>query len=75
MGLVAHHRREVDDGVDAAQRMTEREVVAEVAERDLHPDPVGAQPPRIADQAADRRTIVDQAAQQGAADGPGGPGE
>ena len=75
VGLVADHRGQVDDGVDAAQRVAERQVVAEIAERDLDPDALGPQPPRIADQAANRRAGGDQAAQQGAADGSGGAGE
>ena len=55
VGLVADHRRQVHDRVDAAQRVAKRQRVAEVAERDLDADPLGAEPPRVAHQAADRR--------------------
>ena len=43
------------DGVDAAQRVAERERIGEVAERDLDADALVAEPARIAHQAADRR--------------------
>ena len=62
VGLVADDRGQVHDGVHVAQRVAEGEVVAEVAERDLHPDAVGPQPARIADQAAHRGAGVDAAA-------------
>ena len=57
-GLVADHRGQVHDRVDAAQRVAERQVVGEVAEGDLHAHPLGAEPPRVAHQAADRRPGV-----------------
>ena len=53
-GLVADRRGEVHDRVDAAHRVAERRRVGEVAERDLDPHALGAQPARVADQAAHR---------------------
>ena len=52
--LVALRGGEVDDGLDAAQGVAEGRRVAEVAERDLHPHALRAEPPRVAHQAADR---------------------
>ncbi len=63
-GLITDHRGEVNDRVDAAQRMAEREVVAEIAERDLDLDPLGAEAAWIAHQAADRGADGDQPPQQ-----------
>ena len=45
---------EMDDDVDAAQRVAEGGGVGEVAERDLDADPILAEPSRVADEAADR---------------------
>ena len=42
----------MDDGLDAPQRVTERERIAEVSKRDLDLDALRTEPPRIADQAA-----------------------
>ena len=59
----------------AAQRVAERRRVGEVAERDLDPHALVAQPARVAHQAADRASRRGQPAQQGRADQPGGAGE
>jgi hypothetical protein len=56
------------DRVDAAQRVAKRPRVPEVAERDLDPDPLGAQAPRVSDQAPDRDARGHQTPQQRAAD-------
>ena len=74
-GLVAHRAGEVDDGADAAQRVAEGGRIGEVAERDLHPDPLGPEPARVAHEAAHRLAARGQAAQQRRADRPGGAGE
>jgi hypothetical protein len=37
--------------------VAEREVVAEIAERDLDSDPLWPEPPRIAHQTSDRRAV------------------
>ena len=52
--LVAERGGEVDDGAHAAQRVAEGARVGQVAERDLHADPLGAEAARVADEAADR---------------------
>jgi len=75
VGLIADDRGQVHDGVHAAQRVAEGEVVAEIAERDLHAHPIGPEPPRIAHQAAHRGARVDERPQQRAPDGSGGTGE
>ncbi len=62
-GLVADRRRQVDDGVDAAQRLTHQVGVghlAEVAERDLHVDPPWSQPPWLAHEAAHVLALLEQ---------------
>src|ERR1700753_2248931 len=54
-GLVADRRRQVDDGVDAAQGLAHGVgigEVAEIAERDLHVDPSRAELARVGAQAA-----------------------
>ena len=53
-GLVADGGGEVHDGVDAAQGVAERRRVGEVAQRDLDAHAVGAEAPRVADEAAHR---------------------
>ena len=63
-GLVADHRGQVHDRVDAAQRMTEGEMVPEVAEGDLDLNALGPEAAGVADQAAHRGSRSDQAAQQ-----------
>ena len=73
--LVADGGGEVDDGVDAAQRVAERRRVGEVAERDLHAHALGPEPPRVAHQAAHRPPGGGQARQQRGADVAGGAGE
>ena len=72
VGLVADRRREVDHRVDAAQRLALQMAVAEarqVAERDLHLDPLAAQPARVADQARTSSPRLEQQRQQRPADG------
>ena len=71
--LVALGGGEVHDGLDAAQRVAEGRRVAEVAERDLHADPLRAQPAGVADEAAHRRPAVDEAPQQRGPDPPVAP--
>ena len=61
----------MDHGVDVAQRVPKREVVAELAEGDLDADALGAQAPRIADQAAHRHPGGGETPEQGQADGSG----
>ena len=68
LGLVADRRRQVDHGVDAAQRVAERGRVGEVAERDLHAHAILAEPARIAHQAAQRHLRGDQTPAEGASD-------
>ena len=65
--LVADRRRQVDDGVDAAQALAHRVRVGEIAEvpeRDLHVDPPRPQPARVPDQAADVLAALQQQRQQ-----------
>jgi hypothetical protein len=45
--------------------------VGEIADRELDPDALGPEPPRVAHQAADRRAAGRQAAQHGGTDQPG----
>ena len=59
----------------AAQRVAERRRVGEVAERDLHAHALGAQPARVAHQAAHRLAGRHEPAQQRAPDEPGGAGQ
>ena len=76
--LVADRRRQVDDGVDAAQRLAHQVGIrhlAEVAEGDLHVDPALAEPPRLAHQAAHVLAALQQQRQQPRADAAGGPGQ
>ena len=76
--LVADRRRQVDHGVDPAQRLPHQVGVrhlAEVAERDLHVDPALAEPPRLADQAAHVLAALQQQRQQARADAAGCPGQ
>ena len=63
-----HHAR-------PAQRLAEGARVGEVADRDLHPHALGAEPAGVADQAADGLAARRQAAQQRGADEPRGAGE
>src|SRR5947209_11206026 len=65
----------MDDGVDSTQGVPEGEVVAEVAQRDLDPDAVGAQAAGVTDQAADGDAGRKQGSEQGPSDGSGGAGE
>ena len=65
----------MDDRLHAAQGVAERRRVGQVSERDLHADPLGAQPAGIADQAANLRPFGHQAPQHGGADEPRGAGE
>ena len=55
--LVADRRRQVHDRVDPAQRVTERARVGEVAERDLDPHPLVAQPALVAHQSAHGQAV------------------
>ena len=73
--LVADRRRQVDHGVGAADRVAQAPRVAEVGERELHADPLGPEPPRIADQAADLVARVEQHRQQRRAHHPRPSGE
>ena len=78
MRLVADRRREVDHGVDAAQRLARRCAVAEarqVAEGDLDVDAVPAEPARVADQGPDVVAGLEQQREQRPADGSGRAGE
>ena len=66
-GLVADRGGEMDDGVDAAQRLASDPRVAEfdqVAERDPHLDPQAAELARVADQHADLVAALEQLRQQ-----------
>ena len=65
----------MDHGVDAAQRVAERQMVCEVAEGDLDADTLGAQTPWVADQAAHRHAGCREASQQWQADGSGRAGQ
>ena len=65
--LVADRRRQVDHPVDPAQRLAHEIGVrhlAEVAERDLHVDPVGTEAARLADEAAHVLATLEQHRQQ-----------
>ena len=73
--LVADRGGQVHDRVHAAHRVAERRRVGQVAERDLHPHALGAQPPRVAHQAAHRAAFGEQAAQQRGADEAGRAGK
>src|ERR671918_167717 len=65
-------RGEVDDGVHAAQRVAEGGRVREVAERDLHPYALVAEPARVAHEAAHRLAPGDQPPQKRGAHRAGG---
>ncbi len=58
--LVADRRAEVDDGLDPAHRVPEAVRVAEVGERDLYVDPLGAEPARIAHERANGVPALEQ---------------
>ena len=73
--LIADRGRQVDDRVDAAQRVAKRGRVGEVAQRDLHPHALIAEPARVAHEAAHRLPGERQAAEQGGADRAGRAGE
>ena len=62
-GLVALGAREVDHGAHAAQGVAERGGVGEVARGELDVHPFGAEPPRVAHEAADRLAPADEAPQ------------
>ena len=65
----------MDHGVDVPQGMAERKVVGEIAEGDLDAYALGAQAPRVPDQAPDRHPRGGEASQQRQADGSGGAGQ
>ncbi len=73
--LVAHRGGEVDDGVDAANGVAQAARVAEVGERELDPHPLGTEAPRVADQAADLVSFLEQHRQQRRAHDAGPSGE
>ena len=62
--LVADRRGQVHHGINAPQRVAKGGRVGEVAERDLHAHAHGAEPARVAHQAAYVRPVVDEPAQQ-----------
>src|SRR3982074_2085731 len=62
----------MDHGVDATQRVPEGEMIAEIAERDLHSDALGAEPPRVANEATNGRSGGRQPPEQGQSDRAGG---
>ena len=77
MGLVADRRREVDHRARSAQRLTLQVAVAkagQVAERDLHLDPVTAEAARVADQRPHVVTGLQQEWEQRPAHGSARPG-
>ena len=63
--LVALARRQVDDDANAAQRVAPRRRVGQVADRELHAHALGAEPPRVAHQAAHRLAARREASQHG----------
>jgi hypothetical protein len=76
--LVANRRRQVDDGVDAAEALAHRMRIGELAEvpqRDLHVDPPRPQAARVADQAAHVLAALEEQRQQPRADAAGRPGQ
>ena len=73
--LVADGSRQVHDRVDAAQRVAKGGRIGEVAERDLHAHALGAQPPRVANEAAHVGSFGHQAAKQRGADEAGRAGK
>ncbi len=65
--LVADRRRQVDHGVNAAQRLPHQVGIrhlAEIAERDLHVYAPLAEPPWLADEAANDLALLQQQRQQ-----------
>ena len=73
--LIAHGGREMDHGVDAADRMAQAPRIAEVGERELHAHALGPEATWIADQAADLVALVEQHRQHGRAHDAGPSGE
>ncbi len=73
--LIADRSRQVHDRADAPQRVPKRRRVGEVAERDLHPHALCAEPARVAHEAAHLRAFGDEAAQERRPDHAGGAGE
>ena len=64
---------EVDDGRCTPRSAWRHDAgIGQVADRELHPHPLGAEPPRIAHEAAHVLAARRQAAQHGRADQPGG---
>jgi hypothetical protein len=71
--LVADRRGQVHHRLHPAQRMAKGRRVGKVAERDLHPHAVRAEPPRVAHHRADRMAVVgDEPVEERGPDGPGG---
>ena len=62
--LIADRRGEVDHRVGAAQRMAKRVRVAEIAERELDPNPVRPEQARIAHEGAHGLSRLDQGGEQ-----------
>ena len=78
VGLVADRGGQMDDGVDAAQRLALEVAVAEprqVAEGDLHVDAMAAQAARIANEGTHVVPGLEQQRQERPADGSTGPGQ
>ena len=71
-GWSRSRRRQVHDDAHAAQRMPPRRRIGQVADRELHAHALGAQPPRIAHEAAHRLTARREATQHGGSDQSGG---
>ena len=65
----------MDDRPRAAHRLAQRPRVGQVADRDLDAHALGPEPPRVADQAADRLAARRQAPQERGADEARGAGE
>jgi hypothetical protein len=65
----------VDDGVNPAQGMPKGERVGQVTQRDLNPDPLGSEPPRVPDQAAHGDPRGGQAPDQREPNSSGGAGQ
>jgi hypothetical protein len=70
--LVADRSRQVHDGVNAPERVPERGRVDQVAQRDLDPHALVAEPALVAHQRAHRRALGGEPAQQRGPDGAGG---
>ena len=73
--LVADRGGQVHHRVDAAQGVAERGRVRQVAERDLNPHALVAEPARVAHEAANRPRLGGEPPQQRGADGSRGPRE